>query len=96
MDTWLYGYTDIEFKFCIFGLEVDSEFKMGYLHPGLFWTRAYWDTGPRTQGPGDPGPGDPGARTRGPGLVVTLGIWYLSCFLEQPQCLSVTPIYMYR
>ena len=57
----IYGYMDIwtSNSKWRFGLEVDIEFKMGYLYPGLVWT---WDLGPGTQGCGDPDPGtwDPG------------------------------------
>ena len=61
MDIWIYGYRT---RKMIFGLEMDIEFKMGYLDPRLFRTQAYRDPGPQTR---DPGPGDPGTWARGPG-----------------------------
>ena len=57
---WIYGYRILNL---ILGLEVDSEFKMGYVDPGLFWARANLDWGPL--GSGDP---DPGTQTQGPRL----------------------------
>ena len=72
MDIWIYGH---RIKKMIFGLEVDIEYKMGDLDPGLFLTRT--ELGPRHPDPGTltwgptrgPGPGDPdpGTRTQGPG-----------------------------
>ena len=49
----IYGHN---IKNLIFGFEVDIEFKMGYLDPGLFGTRTNLDPGLMGAGTWDPGP----------------------------------------
>ena len=58
IDIWPYGYGH-RIKNGIFDLEVDIEFKMGYLDPGLLWTRANLDPGLSGPGPiSGPGTGE--------------------------------------
>jgi len=76
VDIWIFGH---QIQSGIFRWEVDIEFKMENLDPGLFWSQ---DPAPWTQCPGDlgtrtcgPTPRDPDPGTRGPGPKCYSATW---------------------